>query len=449
MSNALAIAAVTRVLQDLLNNAMVDNNVTGAIGGNVNVSALPPDRVVGENGAVEESRLNLFLHQVTPNTGWRNVDLPTRDHRGTLVETPLLALDLHYLLTAYGADELHAEILLGYAMQVLHETAVLSRDAIRQALSGTAVNGSILPPAFQSLTASDLADQVELIKITPEAFSTDDMSKVWTALQTHYRTTAAYGVSVVLIESRVAKRSPLPVLTRGEPIPATGRDAGVAVQANLLPPFPTLTAISPANGQPAARMGETITLTGHHLDGDAVNVRFVDPRTREAVILPVVPGRTAGQVRVALPPDPPPAAVPTESPLNPENWRAGIYTVSALVAGSTPPARETNELPMVLAPTLAAVSAAAGAGSVTTFTVTCRPPVRAGQRASLIVGQREIPAIEPFAADPTAQLTFQGTGFASGTTHPVRLRIDGADSILVDRSVSPPVFDASQQVTIP
>ena len=41
MSNALAIGAVTAVLRDLLNNGLVDHDVTGSLGGNVTVSALP------------------------------------------------------------------------------------------------------------------------------------------------------------------------------------------------------------------------------------------------------------------------------------------------------------------------------------------------------------------------------------------------------------------------
>ena len=72
-----------------------------------------------------------------------------------------LALDLHYLLTAYGAEDLHAELLLGYAMQLLHETPVLTRQSIRTALLPSPVNGSILPAALQALSASDLADQVD------------------------------------------------------------------------------------------------------------------------------------------------------------------------------------------------------------------------------------------------------------------------------------------------
>ena len=113
MSSALALAAVTAVLKDLLNNGLIDHNVTGAIGGNVTVTALPPDRVFAP-GAPESSQLNLFLHQVTPNASWRNVGLPSRGGRGERLSNPPLALDLHYLLTAYGAEDFHAEILLGY-----------------------------------------------------------------------------------------------------------------------------------------------------------------------------------------------------------------------------------------------------------------------------------------------------------------------------------------------
>jgi hypothetical protein len=44
MSSALAIASVTAVLKDLLNNGLIDHNV-GASVGEVTVSTLPPDRV--------------------------------------------------------------------------------------------------------------------------------------------------------------------------------------------------------------------------------------------------------------------------------------------------------------------------------------------------------------------------------------------------------------------
>ncbi|MCS6825310.1 MAG: DUF4255 domain-containing protein, partial [Caldilinea sp.] len=214
MSNALAIGAVTAVLRDLLNNGLIDQDVTGQLGGNVTVSALPPDRIEIQNGN-EPSQLNIFLHQVTPNRGWRNVGLPSRDAGGDRLTNPPLALDLHYLITAYGEQEFHHEILLGYAMQTLHETPVLSRDAIRRALGAPPpVTGGVLPPAQQALVAAELADQIEQIKICPEMLSTEEMSKLWTALQARYRPSAAYQVSVVLIESKRSTKSALHVRMR-------------------------------------------------------------------------------------------------------------------------------------------------------------------------------------------------------------------------------------------
>ena len=46
MSSALAIAGVTAVLRDLLNDGLINHNVSGLLGSTVTVSALPPDRVV-------------------------------------------------------------------------------------------------------------------------------------------------------------------------------------------------------------------------------------------------------------------------------------------------------------------------------------------------------------------------------------------------------------------
>ena len=125
MSSALAIASVTAVLRNLLDNGMIDDTVVNTVG-NVVVTARAPDLIALDQNAT--SQLNLFLYQVTPNQGWNNVGLPARDAAGERLTNPPLALDLHYFLTAYGARDLHAEILLGYAMQVLHQTPLLSRE---------------------------------------------------------------------------------------------------------------------------------------------------------------------------------------------------------------------------------------------------------------------------------------------------------------------------------
>ena len=55
---------------------------------------------------------------------------------------------------------------------------------------------------------------MEQIKIAPLSLTTEEISCLWTAFQARYRPTAAYQLSVVLIESRQSVRTPLPVRSR-------------------------------------------------------------------------------------------------------------------------------------------------------------------------------------------------------------------------------------------
>lgn len=214
MSTALRIAAVTQVLRDLLNNGMIDHNVSDAVQGNVTVTAWPPDKL-DTTMDKEVSQLNLFMYQVTLNQGWRNVALPSFNQKGERVSNPPLGIDLHYVLSAYGSRELHTDILLGYGMQIMHETMVLDRDAIRRSIAPPSLlDAGNLPDSLKKLSTSELADQVELIKITPELLNIEDISKLWTAFGAKYRPTVAYKASVVLIESRKSTKQGLPVLQR-------------------------------------------------------------------------------------------------------------------------------------------------------------------------------------------------------------------------------------------
>lgn len=214
MSSPLAIAGITQVLKDLLNDGLINHDITNFTGTTVNVTSVPPDRI---DLTAEPTLLNIFMYQTTYNQGWRNDSLPSLNSRGERVNNPPLALDLHYLLTAYGGGvELHSEILLGYAMQLMHENPVLMRDSIRIALAppSTGIEVSDFPLSLRAFATSGLADQVEQIKITPETMNTDDLSKLWTAFGAKYRPTAAYKVTVVLIESVRSLKPSLPVQER-------------------------------------------------------------------------------------------------------------------------------------------------------------------------------------------------------------------------------------------
>jgi hypothetical protein len=422
MSNALAIAGVTAVIKDLLDSGLIDHAITDTLGAGVTVTTQAPDTVSLDSQATPQ--LNLFLHQVTPNTAWRNAGLPSRDSAGNRISNPPLALDLHYLLTAYGRADLQAEVLLGYALQLLHENPVLSRDAIRRALHPAVVSGAILPTVYKSLRGADLAEQVELLKITPAALGTEEMSRLWSALQAHYRPTAAFQVSVVLIESRKTARSAPPVLSRGGTDPLSQRERGVLAFSGLTPPLPTLEAVIPANQQPVAVPGGEVTLEGHHLDGIDRQVTLTLAAFQISRRVPVSKG---GPEAVTF-------TVPNDLPV-------GLYRVDMSVQRlDESHLRTSNQLPLALAPqpVLPPFSATRN-GNTVTLVLDVTPPIRPGQTVTLILGEREI-AAEPITAQ-ASRLTFKiADAPAAGSNLLARLRVDGFESPIVDRTATPPAY---------
>lgn len=434
MSSALAIAAVTASLKDLLNDGLMDHDLSTV--GSFTVTAQPPDRVT--TGTTENNQLNLFLYQVTANSGWRNVGLPSRDRAGERLTNAPLALDLHYLLTAYGAQDLNAEVLLGYAMQVLHETSVLTRAQLRTALgSPPPVDGSLLPGPFGSLSAVDLADQVEMIKVTPVFLGSEDLSKLWTAMQARYRPSMAYLVSVVLIQAQGPARSALPVIKRG---PA---DRGATAHGA---PAPTLIGARAAATplQPALRLGEDLLLSGTNLlSNSTLAVRF--EQSRLAVVQTLTPSPIdAQQLGVHLP-----SIAEVASGM--ADWAVGVYAVSLTISDPGQPSWTTNSVPMALSPLITASPLNAAAGTIN-LTLTCTPRLRTSQESSvrLLFGDTEVlPATINTPVNPAlpTTLTFAVPGVVAGD-YVLRLRVEGIDSLPAVYAGSPPTFEFDTQQTV-
>ena len=215
-------------------------------------------------------------------------------------------------------------------------------------------------------------------------------------------------------------------------------------QPDLLPPFPTIQDVKPPDQQSAIRMGERLVVSGHHLDGDHATVRFTHARSLYSLELPASSDATS--MEIIIPPDPAPGTVDPDSPENPDNWEIGIYSVCGIISRTAHPERTTNELSVVLAPLISSISLSVTDGTVE-LTLTCSPKVWKNQIVTLVVGDREITA-EPVIPDKTDTLVFRSASLLSGTQW-VRLRVDGIDSILIDRSGLLPVFNSSEQVEIP
>jgi hypothetical protein len=436
MSSALAIAGVSLLLQKLLSDGLSDSSLdvemTSLLDCHPSISIGPPDRVVSDNHN-DPSQLNLFLYQVSSNQGWRNQGLPSCDTFGhQRLSNPSLGIDLHYLISAYGAAELHAEILLGYAMQRLHDTPVLSRAAIRRT-----VTNSTDDKARAVLAAAKLEAQVEQLKITPEYLSNEEMSKIWTALQAHYRPTAAYQVSVVLIQANEPIRAPLPVLTRGRPAPSAQRDPGVQVSPGLVPPVPTLESIRPSRGQPTAALGETIELFGHDLNGTDHLVRLINDRLDVQRSLPVTVVTDADGRIERLDFD-----IPEDPVTEPDaDFPVGVYRIDVqLWSSDGPKPRETNQLALTIAPSITELPAApviTDSEQTATFGLKCTPAVRPGQSVLLILGQHAYPPSAFSTAVSELQFIIPDAPLGN---HLARLRIDGIDSPIIDRVAEPPAF---------
>jgi uncharacterized protein DUF4255 len=188
MSSPLSIASVTSVIKSVLENGLVMHGATAVVG-ELAVTALPPDRI--PTGSDERSQLNIYLYRITPNTAWRSI--PTHDEPQNGARSIPLSLDLHYLLTAYGERDYHAETLLGSAMELLHETPILTRETIAPTLAAQAERGGSGGQIF-----ADVIDSIDRITLSPEFLSMEDLAKLWSALQARYRLSATYQASVLM-----------------------------------------------------------------------------------------------------------------------------------------------------------------------------------------------------------------------------------------------------------
>jgi hypothetical protein len=410
MSSALAIAGVSAVLQFYLTNLYAP--MSALFGSMVTVSAKAPDIVQeGFTPGSPENQVNLFLHQVTHNVGWRNQDLPSVAADGrTRLSNPQLALDLHYLLTAYGSTDWQAEALLGFALLMLHENPVLTRNDISTAI-GKLPAKDPSNPLSAPLGTVGLADQIEMLKITPATLGREEMAWLWTALKADYRPTFPFQVSVVLIESKNPAAMPLPVLVRD-----------LVVQASMASPLPAITLIIPAAGQPAATLNTTVTVQGNHLMGATGVVLSNSLRGISQTLAPTVLSD------ISLTFAPPDLGTPTE-------LAAGIYDLSIQV----PTATTTNSLPFAIAPEILAGAPTTLASGNTTVTVPCRPFLRPGQQVFLIIGDQQA-AANPFsAATNSPSFTYPNLLPTIGAV-PLRLRVDGIDSPIINMASTPPAF---------
>lgn len=179
MSQTTAIAGVTLALKARLETSLKVRGADDRQLADVLITTMPVDRA---RGVHHRCQLNLTLATVVENGAMRNaVGLGPRGGGGS---TGTQALDLFYLLTAYGAedDEVGAQRVLGAALRTLHEQPVLPPIH--------------LDAVFPHSGATGTLDQVRIAQVP---LTREQLVACWLAFHTPYRLSAAVQVTGVAL----------------------------------------------------------------------------------------------------------------------------------------------------------------------------------------------------------------------------------------------------------
>lgn len=422
MSNTKAIATVTSALYNRAVQALnVDSNVAGA-----DITILPLDKALDQPGSTSSSphQLNIFLYHVAHTTAFRNRGAPGSGGGATP-----LALTLHYLVSANSndGDDLASHRILGAVMSAFHDEPVLSPKELGDAAT--------------TVAGADVHLQLDKVRITEQALSTEEMYKLWSAFQTHYRVSAAYEVSVVVIDSRKPIKAPLPalsVVTPEDPLIPHQRSPMVTPRIDLSPAYPIITAVSPPSPRDYALRGDTLTIAGHHLTDDpGATLTAYLSHPILATPAEIVASVSQGTVTIVIP-DAGQSSLPS-----------GVYSLSLEIQPTTGKTIVTNAVPVLLAPVIesAPSSVALGGGQAASLTISVKPDVLPHQRVHLLVGGRGF-ALSPTPSSPAQSLSFS-CPVAPGD-YRLRVRVDGADSPMFDPDAAAPVspFHLAPTVTI-
>jgi hypothetical protein len=132
--------------------------------------------------------LTITLYEILEDAPSRNRPRPQRLNGTTQVSTkPPMALRLHYLLTPWGGDSVTEQQILGRAMQVLYDDAILAGTVLLGGLQGSA----------------------DTLKITLIPLTLEDRARVWYAIQKPYRLSVNYEVRVVNLDATEEQRAEL------------------------------------------------------------------------------------------------------------------------------------------------------------------------------------------------------------------------------------------------
>jgi Pvc16 N-terminal domain len=165
-------------LDDVSIIAEVTDTLTNLLDG-LDVTLDSPADLKGATGSFE--KINLYLYQAVEHAFTKN--LPPIAVDGTTLQNPPLTLRLYYLLTPYASDPRSAHKVLGHAMRVFYDNAIVTPEKMVEPLRAA-------------------TDKLSIVLVSSKL---EDLTRIWTAMQTPYRMSVCYEVRVVPIESAVSR----------------------------------------------------------------------------------------------------------------------------------------------------------------------------------------------------------------------------------------------------
>jgi hypothetical protein len=150
-----------------------DTQVNALIDNENRISLQSPADLVGN----DDVRLSIYLYRIVEDPNGKN-RFPVQGN-GAQLRKPPLSLDLFYLVTPLVGAPREQQIVLGKAMQVLYDRAILEGPD----LVGT------------------LGTSGEELRVILNPVSLEEGARVWQALEMSYRLSVCYTVRVSMIDS--------------------------------------------------------------------------------------------------------------------------------------------------------------------------------------------------------------------------------------------------------
>lgn len=140
-----------------------------------------------------QTGVSLFLYRIEVNGTMRNA--PPRLGSDGQLHRPPLPLDLHYILTAWADTATSQQLLLGWAMRVLEDAA-------------------ILPSALLNVAWPETFRPEESVEIVTHHLTPQELFTLWDVLKPNVQTSITYLARLVNIESPYVLDVAAPAQTR-------------------------------------------------------------------------------------------------------------------------------------------------------------------------------------------------------------------------------------------